>query len=636
MSLIRLDNIYLELGNKKLLQDASFNLEKQERVCLIGRNGAGKSSLIKIILGELQLDKGEISYAKNILIGQLSQSLPQASDISIFNFIKQGLHHQQHLIEQFNLLTQDKQTNRNLEKINDIEQQIEHAGGWNLDYLVQEIIDNMQLPINKTINQLSGGWRRRVDLAKAFVARPDILILDEPTNHLDLATIDWLESQLQQFAGSMIFVSHDRTFVNNLATRMLEIDRGKLISWNGNYADYIRLKQQANAAEDRANNLFDKRLAEEEAWIRKGIKARRTRNEGRVRALKAMRNEAAARVKRVAGISIAQQQATPSSKDVIVAHKVSYNLDHTPLLQQFSCKIRRGEKIALIGNNGVGKTTLIKLLLGKLVPDSGTVKIGANVEIGYFDQTEQIHAIHPDKSVMDNINDGSSHVTINGRDRHIVGYLKDFLFTPDASFTQAKDLSGGERNRLMLAKLLAKECNLLVLDEPTNDLDVEMLQALEKYLIDYNGTVLLVSHDRSFIDNIADSVLVFTDQGVKHHVGSYCDWLARGEFLSTMKTEDNCLHPVPAKSTNIARDASSQALENTTKYLSRAEQKELKTLLRSIEKIEQEILALNTQVSAEGFYQQAADVQQETLEVLAEKNRILEDKTNRWMELEES
>ena len=490
---------------------------------------------------------------------------------------------------------------------------------------VEETITDLNLPADKKMSELSGGWRRRVALAMAIVQKPDLLLLDEPTNHLDIATIKWLEDRLYSWPGAVLFITHDRAFLQRLATRILEIDRAKLTSWPGNYDNFLIRKEKVLEDEEVANAKFDKKLAQEEVWIRQGIKARRTRNEGRARALVKMREERSQRVKRDGQARIHIGEAEQSGRKVIRAKNVSYRYGDEPLIEDFSIKIMRGDRIGLIGNNGVGKTTLLRLLLGDLLPQTGTLKHGTNLEIGYFDQLRQ--SLELDKSVAYNVGDGRTYIKMNGKERHIVGYLKGFLFSPKRTMTPVKALSGGERNRVILAKLFTQPANLLVLDEPTNDLDVETLEVLENKLTEYSGTLIVVSHDREFLDNVVTSTVVFEEDGsVKEYVGGYSDWLRQGHGLAVT---DN-----PFAIEERKRLATERRQNRKSNKLSYKDQRELDQLPTEIETIEASIANLQATVAAPDFYSQEQDVVQTTLQQLSDTQEILERRVERWGELE--
>ncbi|UTN78622.1 ATP-binding cassette domain-containing protein [Pseudomonas aeruginosa] len=528
MTLLKFTDVSLAFGTTPLLDKVSWQIGRGERVCVIGRNGTGKSSLFKVVKGEQQADDGEVWRAPALKIGELPQELPRADERTVFDVVAEGLAEVGKLLAEYHHLSLNIHTDDDLARLSRVQQELEARDGWRLQQLVDSTLSRLQLPADKTLAELSGGWRRRVLLAQALVAEPDLLLLDEPTNHLDIGAIAWLEEALLGFNGAVLFITHDRAFLQSLATRILELDRGHLIDWNGDYASFLVHKEQQLAAEEAANALFDKRLAQEEVWIRQGIKARRTRNEGRVRALKEMRRERAERRERQGKASFQLESADKSGKQVIVVEHVSFaHPGGQPLVRDFSMVLQRGDRIGLLGANGTGKTTLLKLLLGDLLPTSGKIEVGTKLEVAYFDQLR--HQLEPEQTVIDNISEGREFITIDGQNRHVLSYLGDFLFSPQRARTPVKALSGGERARLLLAKLFSKPANLLVLDEPTNDLDVETLELLEEVLLGFQGTVLMVSHDRAFLDNVVTSTLVFEGEGkVREFVGGYQDWLRQG------------------------------------------------------------------------------------------------------------
>ena len=627
MTLIRCDQISIEFGDNPLLTDTDFSIEPKERVCLIGRNGAGKSTLMKIILGQLQPDKGEVQYSDNLRISQLDQHLPGDLHRVVRDVVKEGLSEQQALIDAYEVLAaQDNLGGHDMQKMVDLQASIDAAGGWQLDQQVETIISQLELPGDARLEDLSGGWQRRVALGKALVSQPGLLMLDEPTNHLDIATIEWLEHRVRGYLGAVIFVTHDRSFLQKLATRIVEIDRGKLLSWPGNYNKYLTLKEKANEDEDTANALFDKRLAQEESWIRQGIKARRTRNEGRVRALHAMRSERDKRIKRQGKAKIQISEAEESGRKVVEARSITHGYGQETLLRNFNIKIMRGDRIGLIGNNGVGKSTLLKILLGQITPDTGSVKIGTNLVTGYFDQVRR--ELEWDKTIAENVGNGKEYIKVNGRDRHVVGYLRNFLFSAKRAMTPVSHLSGGECNRVLLAKLFTQPNNLLILDEPTNDLDVEMLEVLEQQLVEYQGTLIVVSHDRDFLDNVVTSTLVFEEDGnVVEYPGGYSDWAKRGKLLRI--GEKNPL-------ADQGKELSKKPVEPTQKprKLSYKYQRELDMLPEKIEGLEQQIAVLQTTVGDPAFYGQPFDKTQATLDEFKQIQSELDEATARWVELE--
>ncbi|NMY92333.1 ATP-binding cassette domain-containing protein [Pseudomonas oryzihabitans] len=636
MALLKFTNVSLAFGVTPLLDGVSWQIERGERVCIIGRNGTGKSSLLRIVKGEQQADDGEVWRAPALKIGELPQELPRADDRSVFDVVAAGLAGVGELLAEYHHLTQDTSGELDMERLMHVQQELEARDGWRLQQLVESTLSRLQLPAEKTLAELSGGWRRRVLLAQALVAEPDLLLLDEPTNHLDIGAIAWLEDALRGYPGAVLFITHDRAFLQALATRILELDRGNLIDWQGDYASFLVHKEQQLAAEETANALFDKRLAQEEVWIRQGIKARRTRNEGRVRALKAMRNERSERRERQGKANLLLETADKSGKQVILAEHMSYaHPGGEPLIRDLTLLIQRGDRIGLLGPNGSGKTTLLKLLLGDLQPTAGKIQYGTKLEIAYFDQLRL--QLEPEKTVIDNLAEGREFITINGQDRHVLSYLGDFLFSPQRARTPVKALSGGERARLLLAKLFSKPANLLVLDEPTNDLDVETLELLEEVLLSFEGTVLMVSHDRAFLDNVVTSTLVFEGEGqVREYVGGYQDWLRQGgspRLLGVQTREDS--KPAPAKAEPVPAAAPVAAAAAPAKRkLSYKEQRELDALPGAIETAEIELEALQTAIADPGFYQLPNEVTQAKLARMdalqAELDRLIE----RWAELE--
>ena len=627
MSLVRFDEVSLEFGDHVLLRETSMSIEAGERVCLIGRNGAGKTSLFKLITGEHTVDHGEIHFQSSIGISQLAQTLPVELDCTVWETVADGLADIQLLVDQFNEMSArdlDRQGMRDLEKL---QQQIDARDGWDLERLVDTIITDMDLPASKKLSELSGGWRRRVSLARALVSQPDLLLLDEPTNHLDLATISWLEDRIYGWHGAVLFITHDRAFLQRIATRILELDRTKLSSWDCDYRTYLRRKEQALHAEKEENNRFDKKLAEEEVWVRQGIKARRTRNEGRVRTLEAMREEHAARIKRTPGAHISIDEADSSGRKVIRMKNVGYAYGDESVIKGVSLNVVRGNRIGLVGNNGVGKSTLLRLMLGELTPQEGTVKLGTNLEVAYFDQLQR--ELDPNKSVAEIVGDGRDYITINGKERHIVGYLRGFLFSAKRAMSPVRILSGGERNRVILAKLFTRASNLLVLDEPTNDLDVETLEVLEERLTEYSGTLIVVSHDREFLDNVVTSILVFEDDGNVHeYVGGYSDWLKRGAHLAETENPDKVV-----RETERAKQRAQEAQK--PQKLSYKDQRELDQLPQHMAKLEERIAELGAQTKTDSFYSQPYEQTQPVLNEIQDATSRLETSMARWLALEE-
>ena len=625
MTLLRFDDVSLEFGDQLILRDAELAIEPGERVCLIGRNGAGKSTTFKLISGQLEADRGEITARQDLIVSQLEQTLPEAMDLPVTEVIRSGLTQIEALLDEYARRSRLDLDKNGLRELEELHAKIDAHDGWHLDQRVETTITDLNLPADKKMNELSGGWRRRVALARALVQKPDLLLLDEPTNHLDIATIRWLEDRVFAYPGAVMFITHDRAFLQRLATRIIEIDRGKLTSWPGDYANFLRRKEKALEDEAVADEKFDKKLAEEEAWIRQGIKARRTRNEGRVRALMQMREEREQRMTRESRARIHIDEAEQSGRKVIRARNISYSYGDEKVIENFSIKIMRGDRIGLIGNNGVGKTTLLRLLLGELAPQTGTVKLGTGLEIGYFDQLRQ--ELDLDKSVAYNVGEGRTYIRMNGKDRHVIGYLKGFLFTPKRCEMPVKALSGGERNRVILAKLFTRPANLLVLDEPTNDLDIETLEVLEEKLCEFTGTLIVVSHDREFLDNVITSTIVFEEDGrVQEYVGNYSDWARRGHKLAVT---DN-----PYEREKRKREAAERRRDRKPNKLSYKDQRELDSLPSEIEQLEAAIADLQADIAAPDFYSQEAELVQRKLQELSDSERRLEARIERWSELE--
>ncbi|HSC17167.1 MAG TPA: ATP-binding cassette domain-containing protein [Gammaproteobacteria bacterium] len=624
--LVRFDAVSVTFGEQRVLIDADFAIEPGERVCLIGRNGAGKSTTLKLITGAQEPDGGAIEKPARLRSSLLEQKLADESLELVGDYVAHGMSSQLARIAEFERLTAATPHDRAaLREIEALQREIDAAGGWNVAVRVNTVISELGLPGDRRMSDLSGGWRRRAALAQALVANPELLLLDEPTNHLDISTIEWLESTVRNYPGAVLFVTHDRSFVERVATRIVDIDRGKLRSWPGGYTDYLEQKAKSQTDEDRQNALFDKKLAEEEIWIRKGVKARQTRNEGRVRALEELREVRAARIKRPRSARVQiNESAEMSGRKVIEVRNVSHGYDGRMLLKDFSLRVMRGDRIGIIGNNGVGKSTLLKILLGELAPDSGSVKLGTNLEVGYFDQLRR--ELDATKTVAEIVGEGREYVTIQGHKKHVVAYLTDFLFPAKRAMTPIAALSGGERNRVILAKLFTRPANLLVLDEPTNDLDVETLEALEERLADYDGTLLVVSHDRYFLDAIVTSTLVFEDDGqVRRHAGGYSDWLARHRALAVVDA--------PA-------DASSQQSRDTrsrppARKLSYKLQRELDALPDAISALEQKVAELRGVVNEPEFFKRPQSEVQGSLDALRDAEREVEAAVDRWAELEE-
>ena len=636
MALLNLSNAYLGFGDHPLLDHTDLHIEPNARVCLVGRNGAGKSTLMKVLAGEIQLDDGKLTLEKDIVVTRLEQDPPRHVQESVFDYVAEGIAHLSDLLKQYHHISQQMQTDYSdelLTKLSHIQAQLEHNNGWQFENRIQDTLKLLELDPDKKLCELSGGWVRRAALARALVADPDILLLDEPTNHLDVEAITWLEDLLLNFKGSIIFISHDRSFIRKMATRIVDLDRGKLVSYPSNYDLYLETKAEDLRVEELQNALFDKKLAQEEVWIRQGIKARRTRNEGRVRALKKLREERRNRREVQGSAKIQIDQSTRSGKIVFDIENASYEVAGKTLLKNFSATIQRGDKIALVGANGCGKTTFIKLLLGELQPTSGTIHCGTKLEVAYFDQYRA--ELDLEKTVMDNVADGKQDIEVNGVKRHVLGYLQDFLFPPKRAMPPVKALSGGERNRLLLAKLLLKPNNLLILDEPTNDLDVETLELLEELLTDYQGTLIIVSHDRQFIDNTVEECFFFEGDGVVNkYIGGYFDAKQQqiqyhaslaANSQNVKKNEPLAIEPVKAEKPKA---------EQKKVKLSYKEQRELEALPAQMEALEAEMEALQTEVNSADFFSKEASYTQAQLQKLAEAEMALEQAFERWEQLE--
>lgn len=625
MSLINLRNIGIKYGKHLALENINFSIEANEKICLIGRNGAGKSTLLKLIAKEISPDEGNIEYAKEIKIAFLKQEVPNSLSGTIYDVIASGIAEQAALLSQYhqiNLQLSTSFTHSLLDNLNKLQNELELTGAWQFKLKIDQIISLMQLSPDSEFDSLSGGLKRRVLLAKELARDPAVLLLDEPTNHLDLEAIIWLEEFLIRYPKTIFFVTHDRAFLQKIASRIIDLDRGQTTSWSCDYLTYLQRKEAALQAEETAWALFDKKLAQEEIWIRQGIKARRTRNEGRVNALIKMREVRAARRNKIGNVNLQLQTNNLSGKEVIVANNISYEFEGMPIIKNFSTTIMRGDKIGIIGPNGVGKTTLIRLLLNELKPTQGLLQPGTNLAIAYYDQLRQ--QLDESKTVLDHVSNGATNITINGKTKHIVSYLQDFLFAPDRARVPIAHLSGGERNRLVLASLFIKPSNVLVLDEPTNDLDIETLDLLEELLIEYSGTLLLVSHDRSFLNNVVTSLLVFEeDAHIGEYIGGYDDWLRQQS--QKLKTP---LIPDPPK-TKVTVSAASP-----TRKLSYKEERELNNLPHDIETFEQEILAIQQTMATANFYKESKELITQTKQRLATIESQLQQAYQRWEYLE--
>ncbi len=627
---MRLRNIHVSFGGPAILESISVAIEAGERLCLLGRNGTGKSTLLKVISGEVKADSGDLEFKQNLKIAVLDQEPRSDMKGSIFDVVAMGLGENAKLLQDYHHALHHFTENHNDQTTAELERaqnQVDIHNAWQLNQQVEEVLSRMQLDGDIDYASLSGGMKRRVLLAKALVIKPDILLLDEPTNHLDLKAILWLEDQLLNYKGALMFITHDRSFMRKLSTRIIELDRGCLSSYPGNYDTYLRRKAEALHAEEMENAHFDKKLAQEEVWIRQGIKARRTRNEGRVRALEKMRSERSQRRNQVGKVAMQAASAERSGKLVVEAENVSFDYDGKPLIAGLTTTILRGDKIGIIGPNGAGKTTLLRLLLGDLKPTSGIIKIGTNLEIAYFDQFRA--QLDDQASVIENLSQGREFVEINGNRKHVIGYLQDFLFAPERARSPVSMLSGGERNRLLLARLFSKASNILVLDEPTNDLDIETLELLEELVMEYKGTVLVVSHDREFVNNVVTSTLVFEGNAqVNEYVGGYDDWLN----YSTEKARSESKAVKAALIDN--KSASLNVKQGQSKKLSYKDQRELEALPAQIESFEEKVEALQNLMADTEFYKKEKDEIQKIQQQLIEAEAGLSHCYTRWEELE--
>jgi len=647
MVLVRLKGACLAFGNQVLLNKVDLDINAGERVCVLGRNGEGKSTLLKILDKQIKPDEGLVQHSDTIKIAALQQELPVTDPQTVYEVVASGLGELGNTISEYHEEVL-KGEHVDLVKLERLQHIIEANDGWLWQQKVDSILDRLDLPGEAAFDSMSGGWQRRVMLAQALVSEPDLLILDEPTNHMDIATIRWLEEQLVQFKGTLLFISHDRAFVQALSTRIIELDRGSIYSWKGTYQGFLEHQEQRLAAEEVQNALFDKRLAEEEVWIRQGVKARRTRNEGRVERLKEMRNQRSQRRERQGNVSLAMNASDSSGKIVFELNDVSFGFDlaakageekqRKEIMRNFTSVVMRGDRIGLVGPNGAGKSTVMKLLLEQIKPEAGTIKVGTKLDVAYFDQSRSL--LDLEKSVAENVGDGKDEVEVGGRPRHILGYLQDFLFEPARARTPVKSLSGGERNRVLLAKLFLKPCNLLIMDEPTNDLDVETLELLEEKLVEYDATLLLVSHDRAFLDNVVTQLWVFDGQGnIDEQVGGYSEWEVRNKEAkakldaSVKSGAKKAKAPSQAKSQKAAPAVTTAKAQ--PKKLSYKLQRELDELPKQIEALEAKQAELGVETGSADFYQKDNEYVTAKLDELQAIEQQLEVLEERWLELEE-
>ena len=630
MPLLKLDKVSINFGTHVLLDEVSLILDKGKRLGLLGRNGTGKTTLIRTIGEFVKPDSGERWLRPGTKIAWLDQNLPPATSETVYDVIAGSLAEVGELLKQYHHLTMDFDPNK-MNQLESVQEKLEAKDGWSVGQQVDTVISQLNLPADKRMEELSGGWRKRVALGCALVLEPDILLLDEPTNHLDIPAIEWLEKNLQDFRGAMVLVTHDRAFLQKVVNAIVELDRGHLYEFEGTYERFLRFREEQLASEEKANQLFDKKLAQEEIWIRQGIKARRTRNEGRVRALKALRTERSQRREQVGKASFKLDAASSSGKIVAELKEISHSFGDNKVIANFSTTIMRGDRIGFVGANGAGKSTLLKIMLGLLEPTEGTVKMGSKLEIAYFDQLRQ--QLDPEKNLIDNVCGGQEYIEIDGKRKHAITYLGEFLFTPDRVRTPAKALSGGEQNRAILAKLFSRPANILVLDEPTNDLDVETLELLEDILLEFKGTVLLVSHDRAFMDNVITNLIVFEGRGrIKEYVGGYSDWVAKGGRL--VSAEDETAPEPEAAKKAVAKAEPEPVKQVAAKKLSYKEQQELKTLTAQIEKLETALANFEEKIGQADFYSGDKALVEATLKNVASTQEELDQAYKRWEQLE--
>jgi len=638
MELIRISQGELAFGEDSILDKADLTIKTGERVCLVGKNGAGKSSLMKVLMGRQVLDDGTLLISNNVKLSMLEQDPPESCEMSVFDYIAQGVAENAELIKRYHdvihLIGVDP-SESNLNKLANVQQQLDQANAWQDEQRIEKVITTLALDADKMVTDLSGGWLRKLALAKALVSEPDVLLLDEPTNHLDISSVLWLEQFLKDFKGTIIFISHDRAFIRGLSTRILDLDRGQLVSYPGNYDLYIEQKAHDLEVQASQNALFDKRLADEEVWIRQGIKARRTRNEGRVRSLEKLRVERQQRrdVKKQGEIKISAGDR--SGKLVFESEDLKMSFDDKIIFKSLDLLISRGDRLALIGANGTGKSTLIKLLMEQIAPTSGKMRVGVNLDIAYFDQHRD--ALDLNMTVQDTVAEGKQEVTVNGRTRHVLGYLQDFLFSPKRARTPVRALSGGEKNRLLLARLFLRPSNLLILDEPTNDLDIETLELLEEVVANYAGTVILVSHDRDFVNNCVNTCLYFDGSGhVTQIVGGYDDVDSYLVYKTEQrkKMADGLNESSVKTKTEIKTTEENKLKVSTKRKLSFKETRELEALPDQIDELENQISLIQEQVNDADFFSQDSETTKKILNQLEETESKLEIAFARWQELD--
>lgn len=640
MPLLKLDNVSLNFGTHVLLDEVDFQIDKGERIGLLGRNGAGKTTLMKIVAGAEHPESGERWLRPNTRLAWLEQSLPEGDSKTVYDLVAEGLAEVGELLSRYHHLLADYE-NADSSELERIQNALDAKDGWALGNKVDTVISQLDLPADSKLSELSGGWRKRVALARALVREPELLLLDEPTNHLDIVAIEWLEKQLQDYNGALLLVTHDRSFLERVANKIVEIDRGHLREFEGSYQRFLRFREEQLAAEETANKLFDKKLAEEEVWIRQGIKARRTRNEGRVRALEDMRRERSQRRERQGKASFAASQGERSGKLVAELTDITQRFDDNVVIRNFSTTVMRGDRIGLVGVNGSGKTTLLRILLGDLTPSEGKVKLGTNLQVAYFDQL-RAH-LNPEKNLIDNICGGQDFIEINGKRKHAITYLGDFLFTPDRVRTPAKALSGGEQNRAILAKVFSKPANILVLDEPTNDLDIETLELLEEILLQFEGTVLLVSHDRQFMDNVVTNLMIFEGNGqIDEFVGSYSDWQRSGGSLAALEEQSSATVASKTKSkATTAPDTKAEvsgAAKSTNKenhQAARERKKALDKQMKVIERLENRQKELEAIMGDAAFYEKEQAEIDAVINETGELQKKLEQAYEDWEALEQ-